>query len=57
MLAKPLLKIEGLVEGLIIKRPSKIIKTPYVADIRIGDTDIETLGHTASLGCCGLALV
>jgi sugar fermentation stimulation protein A len=55
MQAEPLLKIEGLVEGLIIKRPSKIIKTPYVADIRIGDTDIETLGHTASLGCCGLA--
>lgn len=55
MHATPLLKIEGLVEGLIIKRPSKIIKTPYVADIRIGDTDIETLGHTASLGCCGLA--
>ena len=55
MLATPLLKIDGLVTGLIIKRPSKIIKTPYVADVRIGDTDIETLGHTASLGCCGLA--
>jgi len=55
MQAEPLLKIDGLVTGIIIKRPSKIIKTPYVADIRIGDTDIETLGHTASLGCCGLA--
>ena len=50
-------KIDNLIEGTIIKRPSKYIKTPYVADIQshipINDTNI--LGHTASLGCCGLA--
>lgn len=48
-----LMKIDNLVEGNVIKRPSKYIKTPYVADI-LCDED-EVLGHTASLGCCGLA--
>ena len=48
-----LLKIDKLIEGQIIKRPSKYIKTPYVADILYENE--EVLGHTASLGCCGLA--
>lgn len=51
-----LLKIDGLIEGAVVKRPSKFIKTPYVADILLSDSDSKTiLGHTASLGCCGLA--
>jgi len=49
-----ILKIDGLIEGEVIKRPSKICKTPYVADILI-DSENEVLGHTASLGCCGLS--
>lgn len=49
-----LLKLDNLVEGRIIKRPSKLIKSPYVADIFIDNED-EVLGHCASLGCCGLA--
>jgi DNA-binding sugar fermentation-stimulating protein len=47
------MKIDNLIEGQVIKRPSKYIKTPYVADIMCEDE--EVLGHTASLGCCGLA--
>jgi DNA-binding sugar fermentation-stimulating protein len=50
-----MLKIDNLIEGAVIKRPSKIIKTPYVADIMPINTDYEVLAHTASLGCCGLA--
>jgi DNA-binding sugar fermentation-stimulating protein len=58
-----LLKLDGLVEGAVVKRPSKFIKTPYVADIMLlKNLDINdskgvntVLGHTASLGCCGLA--
>jgi len=51
-----LLKIDGLIEGVVVKRPSKFIKTPYVADINIVNQNVDTvLGHTASLGCCGLA--
>lgn len=48
-----LMKLDNLIEGQVIKRPSKYIKTPYVADILCDDK--EVLGHTASLGCCGLA--
>lgn len=48
-----LMKLDDLIEGKIIKRPSKYIKSPYVADILYNNE--EVLGHTASLGCCGLA--
>jgi DNA-binding sugar fermentation-stimulating protein len=48
-----LMKIDNLIQGVVIKRPSKFIKTPYVADIFVEGE--EVLGHTASLGCCGLA--
>jgi len=47
-----ILKIENLVEGSIVKRPSKLVKSPYVADVIINNDEI--LAHTASLGCCGL---
>ena len=50
-----ILKLNDLIEGEVIKRPSKYIKTPYVADIKICSTSNIILGHTASLGCCGLA--
>ena len=50
-----LLTINSLVEGTVAKRPSKFIKTPYVADINILNDAETVLGHTASLGCCGLA--
>ena len=50
-----ILKLNNLIEGTIIKRPSKYIKTPYVADIKIHSLSDTVLGHTASLGCCGLA--
>jgi DNA-binding sugar fermentation-stimulating protein len=52
------MKIPNLIEGTVVKRPSKIIKSPYVADIQMKDCDdntVEILGHTAALGCCGLA--
>ena len=49
-----LFKIDNLMEGQVIKRPSQYIKTPYVADIKCSDTLEQVLGHTASLGCCGL---
>lgn len=52
-----LIKVDNLIEGTIVKRPSKIIKSPYVADILPSSVENpqEILGHTASLGCCGLA--
>lgn len=50
-----MLQIDNLIEGTVIKRPSKYIKTPYVADIIPFNEERAILGHTASLGCCGLA--
>jgi len=50
-----MLKIDNLIEGTVCKRPSAYIKTPYVADIIPFGEDESILGHTASLGCCGLA--
>ena len=48
-----LLKLNDLIKVKIISRPSKVCKTPYVADIQLPD-DTIVQAHTASLGCCGL---
>ena len=52
-------QLEDLIEGKIVKRPSKFIKTPYVADVLINENSNEerkeVIAHSASLGCCGLA--
>ena len=37
----------------VLHRPSKSIKSPYVADIRLEDGS-QALCHTPGLGCCGL---
>jgi DNA-binding sugar fermentation-stimulating protein len=49
-----LLKINNLIEANIVNRPSKLIKSPYVADIIIKNNNENILGHCPSLGCCGL---
>jgi DNA-binding sugar fermentation-stimulating protein len=50
-----LLKLDNLIEGVVQKRPSKYIKTPYVADVILDGESDTILAHTAALGCCGLA--
>ena len=49
-----LFQINDICEGIIIKRPSAHCKTPYVADV-ILENSSPILGHSPSLGCCGLA--
>ena len=49
-----LFDIGEIIEGKVVKRPSKHCKTPYVADVTIDGKD-EFMAHTAALGCCGLA--
>lgn len=45
----------NVVEGLVVARPSKTIKTPYVCDMTINkDMEEIKLGHTPSLGCNGM---
>jgi DNA-binding sugar fermentation-stimulating protein len=53
-MSKSIFEIPELTSGIIINRPSKKIKTPYVADVRLID-GTEVLAHTPALGCCGLS--
>jgi len=46
-----IMKIE-ILEAIVINRPSKIIKSPYMADIKINNK--EELAHSPSLNLCGL---
>jgi len=46
-------KLNDLTLVKIVSRPSKVCKTPYVADIQLEDGTIVQ-AHCASLGCCGL---
>lgn len=48
-----MLKLE-IEKSIIINRPSKVSKTPYVAD-GIIEEDIHVQIHTPALGCCGLS--
>jgi DNA-binding sugar fermentation-stimulating protein len=48
-----LISFQNIHEGIVTKRPSLHIKSPYVADVLIEDDNF--LCHTPSLGCCGLA--
>jgi DNA-binding sugar fermentation-stimulating protein len=52
-----ILSIGPLVKGTIISRPSKHIKSPYVADILICENEVqrEIVVHSPSLGCGGMA--
>jgi len=49
-----LVDLENVYSGEIVKRPSQQCKTPYVADVQLQDGS-TILGHSPSLGCCGLA--
>ena len=51
-----LYSLGNLTHGIVINRPSKTCKTPYVADVEIIDENREKkiiLAHAPSLGCCG----
>ena len=50
-----ILKLNHLQPGVVVKRPSLSIKTPYVADVQTRLHEETILCHTAALGCCGLA--
>lgn len=47
-----LMIIDNVEKVDIIKRPSAISKTPYVADVLLNDNIYQA--HSPSLGCCGL---
>ena len=46
------MNFENIIPAIVTKRPSKICKSPYMADIIINEE--EYLAHSPSLGCSGL---
>ena len=47
-------QFENVVRAIVASRPSKIVKSPYMADIIVtGETD-TSLCHSPSLGCAGI---
>ena len=52
-----LMSINNVESCNILSRPSKISKTPYVADIILNNSDKDLIyqAHSPSLGCCGLS--
>ena len=53
LISTPVHSLPTLYRVEVINRPSKSIKSPYVADIRLEDGS-HALCHTPGLGCCGL---
>ena len=54
-------KLNDLTLVKVVARPSKICKSPYLADIKVFDDDnniIEenVIAHSPALGCCGLII-
>ena len=54
-----LFNIKKFHKALVINRPSKKVKSPYLADIKLFDEndnliDEELMAHSPALGCCGL---
>lgn len=49
----PLLDLGSLVRGTLVKRPSAVIKTAYVADVRLSDGTM-VLAHAPSMDCAGM---
>lgn len=53
----PLLDLGKLVEGVVVKRPSSTIRSPYVADCRLADAEPDAafaLAHAPALDVGGL---
>lgn len=42
-----------LIKAKVLARPSKKVKSPYLADVLLLDTNEEVLCHSAALGCSG----
>ena len=51
----PLLNIASLVKGIVTKRPSATIKSPYVADVTLDDST-TALAHAPALDCAGMCM-
>jgi len=54
---KLLVDLGNLLTGKVLARPSKLVRTPYVADVEVKASNGETMvvqAHTPALGCAGM---
>jgi DNA-binding sugar fermentation-stimulating protein len=56
---EPIYNLPKLYKCLVLARPSKVCKSPYLADVKVFDEEgnvIEenVMAHSPALGCCGL---
>jgi DNA-binding sugar fermentation-stimulating protein len=56
---EPIYTLPKTYKALILSRPSKICKSPYLADIKVFDEheniiEENVMAHSPALGCCGL---
>lgn len=54
MKGKVVMSIKGMVRAVVVNRPSKVVKSPYMADIIVEGSTEEVLCHSPALGCAGL---
>ena len=55
MKRKVIFQLKDVVRATVVNRPSKTVKSPYMADITLdSDPDTSILCHSPSLGCAGI---
>lgn len=55
----PIFTLPQLYKAIVLARPSKICKSPYLADLKVFDQsnnviEENVMAHSPALGCCGL---
>merc|ERR1712154_506618 len=51
---KLVMRLGEVVRAKVVNRPSKVVRSPYMADIIVEGTPGEVLCHSPALGCAGL---
>jgi DNA-binding sugar fermentation-stimulating protein len=56
---EPIYNLPKLYKALVLARPSKVCKSPYLADVKVFDeegnvVEENVMAHSPALGCCGL---
>merc|ERR1712241_766172 len=49
-----IMRLPNIVRATVINRPSKVVRSPYMADIVVEGVPGEVLCHSPALGCAGL---
>jgi len=56
MKGRVVMSLPSLLRATVVNRPSKVVKSPYMADIILEGKTEEELCHSPALGCAGLVV-